>query len=168
MTLKKWDLNRYIKVLREKEKEKSYNEEIIFFESCVLELVQAKDAQKYSTILHSFLKNEIDIKLLRVKFISLRGQHVRLSYKIIKKIESAVDLSLTYEEIERDIQRDIQIEWRPEFQVLDDKIDYIYNLIEDYAYYLIYKRSKYANEVSETAYLQTMILEHIYIFKKLS
>ena len=161
MTLK-WDLEKYIQLLKENNQEDNYNPELFFYENYIQAWFKGNECQKYSTMLHSFLANEIDIDRLRFKYISLRGYHVRLTDKTIKKIKNSIDLSLSSEEL------DLPIEWNPEFQILSDKIDYLYDLIEDNTYYLIYERSKYANKISPTIFLQAMILEHIAIFKKLS
>ena len=175
MTLK-WNLERYIELLKKfknydylKEYERdptgqSIDPELFecnFYENCIQAYFEYKDCQRYSTILHSFLAYEIDIERLTNKFILLRRKHFDLTEKTIEKIKKSIDLSLPSEEL------DLQIEWEPEFQILSDKIDYLYQMLDSEVYYFDYERN-YKDKFSINMYVQIMIYERISIFKKLS
>ena len=164
-----WNLERYIELLK---KFRNYDylkytepdpelSEFAFHGNCIQTYFEYKDCQRYSTILHSFLANEIDIERLTKKFILLRRKHYDLTEKTIEKIEKYIDLSLPFEEL------DLQIEWNLEIQMLHDKIEYLYQMLDSKVYYFDYK-CNYKNEFSVRTYVWIMISQHISIFKKLS
>ena len=170
MTLK-WNLERYIQLLKKFQKD-NYDyfkskephpdlRELLFYENCIQAYFEYKDCQRYSTILHSFLAHEIDIKRLIKKFSLLREKHFDLTKKTIQKIQKFIDLSLPSEEL------NLQIEWEPEFKILSDEIDYLYQMLDSEMYYFDYERN-YKDQFSVEIYVWIMIHQRISIFKKLS
>nr|YP_010208388.1 hypothetical protein KQ377_pgp114 [Pseudo-nitzschia cuspidata]UBA15401.1 hypothetical protein [Pseudo-nitzschia cuspidata] len=172
----KWDSQKYVQLVKklgnynlyeslmEDDPEKMVDlRELFFYNSCITAAIEYKDCQRYSTILHSFLAHEIDIERLRDKFLSFHIPKSRLASETVEKIEESIrDNKLTAEEL------DLQIHWEPEFQILSEKIDLIYQILDEELFYFSYERWEYANEFSVRIYLCLIIRKHIRIFKKLS
>ena len=82
---------------------------------------------------------------------------------LANELEELLKCSLTSEEKNVDI-----IHWEDEFEILGQRVDWIFDWIHDDTYLLILENSELANKLESGEFLKMLVKETVFIFEKLS
>jgi len=156
-----WNVEKYLHLLKRSKHDRAVftNHEFLFYTNCIDCVADYKQRKFYLTVINSFLDGTISAPEFCQQFSALRNETMLLA----NELEELLKCSLTSEEKNVDI-----IHWEDEFEILGQRVDWIFDWIHDDTYLLILENSELANKLESGEFLKMLVKETVFIFEKLS